>query len=149
MQKTIQNKSSIFGVRYVIKVDIPQIEKLNKESGISLDYEQLNHAIKDIDHVILSIDYREKFIGYVIYKKCNKFIKIIDICIDPYYRRCGAGTEIVNYIKNCSAFKINRRIMVLVDESNTDMHLFLRANSFKCTSINKYGEYKFQYEQMD
>lgn len=149
MQKTIQSKSSIFGVRYVSKLDIAKIEKMNKEAGLSLNYDQLLVALKDIDCVVLSIEYKEIFIGYAVYKKKDKFIKLLDICIDPYYRRQGAGTAILDYIKKCGAFRLNKKIMCCADEYSLELHLFLRANGFKCTSINKYGEYKFQYEQMD
>lgn len=147
MQKIAQKKSLIFGVRNVSKLDICEMEKMNEESGRSLNHVQIVTAIKDIDSVILSVEYQEKFIGYAIYKKKDGYIKIVDICIDPYYRRQGAGTTILDYIKKCSAFKIHGKIMICVEESNLDCHLFLRVNCFKCTSIDKYGKYKFQYEE--
>lgn len=149
MQKQSQEKSLIFGVRYTCGKDIPKLEKLYEESGLELDYDLFTKAMKHVEYVVLSVEYHEKLVGHAVYEKKTNYINLISIFIDPYYRRNGAATAILEQIKSRGAFKLNKKMMFCVEESNLEMQLFLRAKGFVCTKIMADGRYKFQYEEKE
>lgn len=145
----LTKKSYPFLVRYVSKFDIPKILGIRYESGLETEFPLLTKALKEIEYIVVCAEYQEMTIGYLIYEKRKNYIRIHDICVNPYYRRFGAGKSLIKYVKKCSAFRVNKRIAFYVPQEHLDIHLFLRAQSFVCTGINKNNKYRFIYEERE
>jgi len=92
-------------------------------------------------------------VGYIVVKKLKSAYLIKHLTVDAEYHNKKIGTMLIRKIKKCLNSE-RPRIIMLVRDTNTVAHLFLKYNDFVAESVikpNKYdkGErdlYRFTYE---
>lgn len=104
--------------------------------------EEFTKAINNKTTVCLVIAQYDKIVGYVIADIKATATEILNITVDPTYRRLGLATMLVNKLKSDLNTIINEIILSVI-ETNLGMQLFLRSQGFKAISISKgaYDEY--------
>jgi [ribosomal protein S18]-alanine N-acetyltransferase len=95
----------------------------------------------------------DKVVGHFLYELHKKKIQVLDLAVDPEFRRRGVGTQIINKLKGKLTNGRRSAIEMLVRESNLDAHLFLRECGFFASQVirdhyDDTGEdaYRFGYE---
>lgn len=76
-------------------------------------------------------------LGFSVFSLLPEEIEIIDIAVDPEFRRCMIGTQLVKALKFRAASTPGRLLWTLIDESNLPGQLFLRDQGFKAVKICK------------
>ena len=76
--------------------------------------------------------------GFMHYELAKDHLHVERFCVDPDYRRMGLGRSAMDRLKNKMDYMKRHFITVDVCETNTDAHLFLKSQEFKCESVLHY-----------
>jgi ribosomal-protein-alanine N-acetyltransferase len=78
--------------------------------------------------------YEGKIIAFMIYKLEDFHIDLINLAIDPNYRRCGIGSQMIANLIERLTWQRWRRLIVEVRETNLTAQLFFRKNKLRAIS---------------
>jgi ribosomal protein S18 acetylase RimI-like enzyme len=93
--------------------------------------------------------------GYLLYRLREAVVEIVKLVVDPFYRREGVGSILVEKM----AGKLSKRyprIVMRVSDRETHYHHFLKKNNFNCYKVRSkdycidgiYGDnYCFEYKK--
>lgn len=79
----------------------------------------------------------EQVMGYMVYELHKTEVSLLNLVVHPKFRRQGIGTLFLNKLKAKLTPERRQRVSYEVRESNLDGHLFLKANGFRATGIQK------------
>lgn len=97
----------------------------------------------------------ETVVGFVVYELAKDSLIVLRMAVDYHYRRCGIGTEILERLKNKLSAQRREYLVTLVPDTDTEAHLFLKANGFKATLVlrsdvaTERDLYKFRFTHGD
>ena len=74
-----------------------------------------------------------RVVGFAVYSVTNDVVQLVNMAVDPDYRKRGAGTALVNTVKTWALPK--RPVETIVHETFLPAQLFLRSCGFKATGI--------------
>jgi ribosomal-protein-alanine N-acetyltransferase len=79
----------------------------------------------------------DRVVGYVLYELLRDDLHVLNIAVDPRYRRTGVGTQMVEKLEE-KVF-VNRRSGLVADvhERNLTAQLFFRASGFRCVAVER------------
>jgi ribosomal protein S18 acetylase RimI-like enzyme len=109
--------------------------------------------LKNLQHQsvvpIIVEDWRDDVVGFMLYQLEPDCIRLLEIGVDPEYRREGFGTALVEFIQQKS--RLRGRIEAHVSDDQLELHLFLRACKFQAKPHRWPGEryaseYLFVYQ---
>jgi ribosomal protein S18 acetylase RimI-like enzyme len=107
----------------------------------SLSYEhpwgrnEFIRALKDDNTVGAVVEDADGWVlGFVVYAREKSKLVILNLAIDPAYRRKGCGSFVVNKLKSRLKRKISR-ISTMIRETNFSAIGFLRRNGFLATEV--------------
>jgi len=79
---------------------------------------------------------RGSVLGFVVYGIHRQRIQILNLAVDPVYRRQGVATKLINALKECLVPPHTcRRIRTEVRETNLGAQLFFKKQEFKAVKI--------------
>lgn len=96
-----------------------------------------------------------QIVGFVIYELHHNLIQLIDIAVDPVYRRCGIGSEMVNVLIGRLSTTRRYRLLALVGEHNLLGHQFFRSQKMRVNQIigkhfaDGTDAYRFEYSLIE
>lgn len=117
--------------------------------------DQLATLLKQRTIIGLVYEVNQQVVGYIIYELYKGSLTILNIAVDPRFRRKGIGTLLLNRLKE--KLRVLGRQFLDIDSSETCLsaHLFLKYNGFKAVGINRqqYGDdcdgYTFRFNRVD
>lgn len=90
------------------------------------------------------IEKNNKIIGFIIYELLQKGFYVINVAIDPDYRRCGYGkallSQLIEKIKHSTDDADHSKryyVNAYISEDKYEAHLFFRSMNFKAISVEK------------
>lgn len=82
-----------------------------------------------------------KTVGYVIYEIVSGGMVILNLAVDPDFRRQSVGTQLVDEVLQKLTPRSRKWVSVTCSDSNLQTQLFLKAKGFRCIEIVR-GNYK-------
>ncbi len=124
-------------VRWMLYKDLEKVIEIERKSFPE------PWRLKELKDVIfrqdtIGIIAEEEYInGFMIYQLKKKSINLINLAVDPIYRRKNIGTELIQFLIK-KLHKCNReKIIADVRETNLAAQLFLKNLGFRCDKIVK------------
>lgn len=74
----------------------------------------------------------EEIVGYIMYENQKTQLEILNLAVDPKYRRSGIGKALVTKLVSKMSPDTRTAIFAPVVEDNLEAHLFFKAIGFKC-----------------
>jgi len=140
-----------FLVRWCLQSDLERIACIELESfEFPLEYDDFLACLKRKDYVGLVVEHETKVIGFMLYQIKNEYYKLISIAVEPAYRHNGAGSAMINYLKNT----IKNKIKLIISDEKKAEHCFFKKNGFVAVNILKehfgpnHDGYEFIYDAL-
>jgi len=137
---TIKKRSyQAVDIRWMRRQDLEEVLEIEKQSfpepWSKLDFIR---RLRDYNTIGMVFTYQDVVAGFVVYSIHKTSIEILSIAVHPEYRRCSAGTLLIEKLQ----YKIDGhyrrdRITAMVREGNLPAQIFLRQNKFICDGIVK------------
>lgn len=125
-------------VRWMIHKDIKDVLDIEHTANQDIwTEEELRDCLRQPDHIGLVAEYEDAIIGFCVYRLAPKSIKIFKLAVNPYYKRMGVGTAILNRIKKKMDIAKRKLLTTVVSERNIEGQLFLKACGLSCNKIEK------------
>lgn len=99
--------------------------------------DQFNEALRQRNVIGKVVEIDDKIVAYCIYELNKKVLDVINMGVDADHRRQGVGRFILDDLKKKLSIQRRDRLVVDLPERKLDAQLFLKANGFICTQINK------------
>lgn len=145
-------------IRWLIRLDMPEVLDIERSSFDSPWTEQdFCNCLKQRGCTGMVAELGKDIAGYMVYELASKHhLRVINFAVDPYFRRMGVATTMVERLKQKLDFARRRFIELDLRESNLDAQLFFRSQGFRCVAIHRglyedTGEdaYEFRFELGD
>lgn len=129
------------GIRYATYEDLPEILSL-EETCFEFPWSEQDfiYYLNSNAASSLVVESDDEVIGYVVYSVDGDKMEILNLAVDPNFRRRGVGSEILAILREKSELTNRNKIVGHVREMNLAAQLFLRANGFIATEIKR-GQY--------
>ena len=130
--------------------DVVWIESESSDSPMGAFYFRQFLQRQSVGMFVASVN--KSVVGYVMCIFHYGALEIHAIAVDPFYRRLGVGTAMIERLKESQH---SHNVMCAVQEQYLNVHLFLKANSFRCVSVieNYHGDsqssYFFRFKQAE
>ena len=131
----------IIRTRLTIRRDLPKIAEIEAQSfRCPLSKDQFATMFMARNVIPLTATIENKVVGFCVYALYKKEIEIMDIAVDPLYRRLKVGTSLL--LRLISKLSINRRfrLSAVCEEGDFTSHTFFSKSNFRLMSI--YPNYK-------
>lgn len=129
-----------FEFRWLDKRDLSDVLLIEKNSfGSPWTESEFLRALRSRDcvgQVIEAVEpqYRAT-IGFFVYLLSKTAIEILNIAVATEFRRQGAGSKAVGFLRSKLAHGRRTRLIANVRESNLSAHLFFKANGLRATTV--------------
>ena len=134
-----------YKIRWMTQSDMESVQKIEVKSfpkpWSKKDFTDCLEVRSKIGKVI---EVSEKIVGFIIYELMPKGFYIINIAIDPDYRRLGYGRALVSQLiekvkQTTNDYGYSKRYFVnsYISDEKVDAHLFFKSLEFKAISIEK------------
>ena len=80
-------------------------------------------------------EYDERVVGFMIYEFHKARIHVLNLAVDPSYRRHGVGSQMVAKLIAKLSPQRRNRVVLEVRETNLAAQLFFRENGFRAVSV--------------
>lgn len=80
-------------------------------------------------------DFKQEFIGYIVYKFTDKWIYILDLAVLPEFNNPATITQVVERLFEWAKEKNRKFIVVDVRETNFSLQMILKQCNFKGTKV--------------
>ena len=140
--------------REMLKSDLPMVCDIERMC-FEFPWEKSDFVacLRDRNAMNILVEVEDEIIGYFCFRKDSGQIEILNIALDPNFRRQGIGSNLLVALKrSVDMFGGKEKIVACVRESNLTAQLWLRHNGFLATKIEKqsYSEtyedsYLFEY----
>lgn len=123
-------------MRWLIRRDMPRVLDIEQSNfGTIWTEEDFIRCLRQRDCIGMVAEYDVNIAGFVIYELHKNRLHVLNLCIDPGWRRQGVGRVIVRkLVSKLSAIRRNR-ITIDVRESNLPAQLFFRSMQFRAEKI--------------
>ena len=137
-------------VRWCIQSDLERVVSIELRSfAYPLEYDDFLSCLKRSDHVGLVVEQGLEIVGFLLYQIKKEHYRVVSMAVHPDRRRRGAGSALLSYLKKTA----KGRIRLVVSDTMTDVHCFLRENSLLATKVlpehfgPSHDGYEFVYDR--
>jgi [ribosomal protein S18]-alanine N-acetyltransferase len=132
-------------IRYATYKELPSIVSL-EETCFEFPWSEHDfiHYLRSHATLSLVVELDNEVIGYVVYSVEGDKMEILNLAVDPNFRRNGIGSEILATLREQADLTNRNKIVGYVRESNLAAQLFLRSSGFIATEIKRE-----QYDETD
>ena len=139
-------------MRWMGRRDLPHVLQIEEQSFKEpWNEDNFLQVLRLRNCIGMVIEYEELVIGFVIYELHDTYrsqsrpIEILNIAVDPEFRRMMVGTSMIEKLKSKLSWQRRRKLMTWVSETNLEAQVWLRSNGFLCVKVEK-GRYPDQPE---
>lgn len=141
-------------VRWMIRVDMDVVLKI-EEACFEHPWSPKNFrdALGSLNVTGMVAVSGNKILGYVIYERQKSGLLILNVAVDPEWRRQNVGRQMIQKLIGKLSVQGRMAINAVCCETSLGTQLFLKAIGFKCVEIlpGHYGDlgldgYRFRYE---
>lgn len=123
-------------VRRDLKSSVLAIESASFNNPLS--EEEFMRQMRQANCLGLVAEIGTKIVGFVVYEFPEPEFRILNLAVDPQYRRGGVGKSLIAALKD-RLLRSNKYtgISIFVRETNVYAQLFFQANGFKATGVRR------------
>jgi ribosomal protein S18 acetylase RimI-like enzyme len=125
-------------VRMLTRRDMPDVMSIERRTYRNTevwDDDDFDAVRSRRDAVLLVAEFAGHIVGYVCYYKKDGYYYLLNLTVDPSYRRQLIGTQLVSYVHRLSKKRGRTGLVSMVRETNLVGQLFYKAMGFVCTEI--------------
>jgi [ribosomal protein S18]-alanine N-acetyltransferase len=123
-------------IRWVIGRDFPEILGIENESfEFPWREEDFIRLLRRRNYVGVVAETNDRIAGYMVYEHNKGRIDLLNLAVDPKFRRAGAGTALIARLIAKLSHSRNPVLSVSVRDSNLSAHLFFRSLGFRCVQV--------------
>lgn len=138
---TASTPETTITTRWCVRADMPDVVRIDTQSFLETWSESpITGKLKDRSVVSMVADQGTAMVGYfvagyIMFECVGQSYEILRLAVDPNSRRLGAGSKLVEHLKNRLSTKSEnptrgRRLYVHVPEDNLSAQLFFSALGF-------------------
>jgi [ribosomal protein S18]-alanine N-acetyltransferase len=123
-------------IRWVIGRDLPEILGIEHESfEFPWRKEDFIRLLERRNCIGIVAEANDHIAGYMLYE-CNKGrIDLLNLAVDPKFRRAGVGKELMAKLIAKLSHSRHPLLSVSVRDSNLSAHLFFKSLGFRCVQV--------------
>ena len=134
---TIGTERTHTWIRWIIRQDMPRILEIERSCYFDAwSEEEFLNALRKSNTIGMAIEFRGVIAGYMLYELNRRTVKLINLAVDPSFRRIGIGTQLIDKLKS-KLYGHREMIDATVPERNVDAQLFFRSQGFRCVHTMK------------
>jgi [ribosomal protein S18]-alanine N-acetyltransferase len=123
-------------IRWVIGRDFPEILGIENESFEFPWCEQdFRRLLRRRNYVGVVAETNDHIAGYMLYEHNKGCIDLLNLAVDPKFRRACVGTELIAKLIAKLSHSRHPVLAVSVRDSNLSAHLFFRSLGFRCVQV--------------
>lgn len=128
-----------FAIRWIISRDLPRVVEI-EEWSFSEPWreDEFRHQLRRGTCVGLVATLDNVVIGFVIYDLIKSSIDIINMAVDPMFRRRGCGRALIDRLVSKLMPQRRRRLTVTVRERNISAAMFFRGCGMRSRLVRDY-----------
>jgi len=140
MEIAMQNKEQATGqlhIRWLIQRDMSQVMKIERSSfgDHAWTEDEFLACLRTRNCIGMVAEHEQQIVGFMIYSLLPKELELLNIAVDPEFRRQGFGSQMVGKLISKHSQQRRRLLSMLVRESNLDCQLFLRSLDFEAVAV--------------
>jgi ribosomal-protein-alanine N-acetyltransferase len=126
-------KDNHYHVRWLIRRDLPEVLHIDETANPDHCWteDEFLSALRSRNCIGMVVEKGETVVGFMIYELHKSKLHVLHMCVHPEMQKNGVGTAMVNKLFEKLSSDRRTKITMLVPDSLTDMHLFLRKMGFK------------------
>ena len=125
-------------IRWMIRRDMPEVLEMEKLSfEFPWQEKDFLRCLRQRNCIGRVADNKEKVVGFSIYELHKKEIRILNLAVDPTFRRSGVGSAIVEELVAKLSQERRTKVILEVRETNLPAQSFFSELGFRATSIMK------------
>ena len=132
-------------IRWMVRRDLPEVLKIENES---FEFPWTKDDFLGKPHqrncIYMVAEYNENIVGFIVYELNKNKIKLINLAVDPRFRRLGVGTQMVAKLIGKLNYQNRKRITFEIRETNLGAQLFFRTIGFQVIQILKNYHYEME-----
>lgn len=122
-------------IRWMIRRDMPRILEIESESfEHPWSEEDFLRCLRQRMVIGMVAEIHDRVVGYEIHEAHKTTIDLLNIAVDPEYRRQRIGTQLLQKLISKLSPR-GRKIGLMITESNLDGQLFFRELGFRAKSV--------------
>lgn len=138
-------------IRWTIRADYQEILEFEKVlSGRKFSFADLVNFHKQRHGIGMVAEVGGLIVGYMMYELHKNHLRLVRLVVDPAARRRGVGRSMIERLESKLNSHRRYRIVAVCLDTRTDVHLFLQAQGFLATGVERQKEgpdlYTFKYE---
>jgi len=76
-----------------------------------------------------------QIVGYIIYELCKGRLRLLNVAVDPAWRRRGIGTAMIDRMKEKLPQQRRNELLLDIRERNLPGQLFFQSQGFRATGV--------------
>lgn len=127
-----------YQVRWLIKRDMTEVMRIEQQSfEFAWTEQDFLTALRQRNCIGRVVEMNREIVGFVIYEMHKKSVDVINLAVDPQWRRMGLGRALLQRVDDLLHVSRHRRdcVQCVVRDSNLTSQLFLRSTGFKATQV--------------
>lgn len=123
-------------IRWIIQRDFVEILEIENSSFEFPWSENLFvSCLRQRNCIGMVAEHNECVVGFMIYELHKTRLRVLNFAVDPFWRRCGVGSRMVEKLIEKLSVKRRNRISLEVRETNLSAQLFFRSLGFRAISV--------------
>ena len=82
----------------------------------------------------IAVEHDRKWVAFTVFKNGTRKVELLNFAVHPDYRRMGIGSRLLSEVVLLAG---ERQIFGIVSEYSTPAHLWLKANGFRATKVER------------
>ena len=123
-------------IRWMIRRDLAEVLEIEGESfEFPWSEEDFLRCLKQRNCIGMVAECNDQVVGFMIYELHKSKLHVLNFAVGSQFRRCGAGTQMIQKLTGKLSQQRRSRLMLEVRETNLDAQLFFRSLGFKAVSV--------------
>jgi len=123
-------------IRWIVRRDMAEVLEIeNKSFEYLWTEEDLIQCLRCRRNIGMVIETKEKVAGFMIYELHKNRLELLNFAVHPDFRNQGAGSEMINKLKDKLSDQRRKSITLNIRESNLTGLLFFKKHGFQAISI--------------
>lgn len=125
-------------IRWMIRWDMRDVLRIENASFKSpwIEEDFLN-CLRQRNCIGMVAEQGEQVVGFMLYELHPDRLRILDLAVDPSFRRSGVGTQMVKKLITKLSNHCRTKITLEVREANWTAQLFYRSCGFRAVAIER------------
>jgi [ribosomal protein S18]-alanine N-acetyltransferase len=123
-------------IRWMIRRDMPEVLHTEQQSfEYAWTEEDFLRCLRQRNCIGMVAEQGEKVVGFMIYELHKSKLHILNFAVNPSWRRCGVGAQMVAKLISKLSSHRRTRITLEVRETNLPAQLFFSRQNFKAVRV--------------